>query len=70
MGVLENAVFERAHNEICPFGQEKSLRGEIFALQTWANFISRRAKRDISQRSAERYFTFCDSKTFHFTIGK
>ena len=33
MGVPENAVFERAHNEICPFGQVKSLRGEIFAPQ-------------------------------------
>ena len=29
----ENAVFKCAHNEICPFGQVKSLRGEIFALQ-------------------------------------
>ena len=34
MGVPENAVFEYAHNEICPFGQVKSLRGEIFAMQT------------------------------------
>jgi len=33
MGILENAVFEYAHNEICPFGQVKSLRGEIFATQ-------------------------------------
>ncbi len=34
MGVPENVVFEYAHNEICPFGQVKSLRGEMFAVQT------------------------------------
>ena len=33
MGVPENVVFECAHNEICPFWQVKSLRGEIFASQ-------------------------------------
>ena len=38
---------------------------EMFALRTWANFISHQAKRDISQYAFAYYFTFCDSKTFH-----
>ena len=38
---------------------------EMFALRTRANFISHRAKRDISQYAFAYYFTFCDSKTFH-----
>ena len=38
---------------------------EMFALRTRANFISHRAKRDISQYAIAYYFTFCNSKTFH-----
>ena len=34
--------------------------------RTWANFISHRARRDISQCAAAHYFTFCGSKTFHY----
>ena len=34
--------------------------------RTWANFISHRARRDISQCAVARYFTFCGSKTFHY----
>ena len=37
----------------------------MFAPRTWANFISHRARRDISQYATAYYFTFCDSKTFH-----
>ena len=33
--------------------------------RTWANFISHRARRDISQCAPAHYFTFCGSKTFH-----
>ena len=39
-------------------------------MRTWANFISHRTKWDISQRSRERYFTFYESKTFHFAQSK
>ena len=38
---------------------------EMFASRTWANFISHRARRDISQYATAYYFTFCVSKTFH-----
>ena len=38
----------------------------MFAPRTWANFISHRAKRDISQCAIAHYFTFCESKTFHY----
>lgn len=34
--------------------------------RTWANFISHRARRDISQCAVAHYFTFCGSKTFHY----
>ena len=34
--------------------------------RTWANFISHRARRDISQCAPAHYFTFCGSKTFHY----
>ena len=34
--------------------------------RTWANFISHRARRDISQCAGAHYFTFCGSKTFHY----
>ena len=37
----------------------------MFASRTWANFISHRARRDISQYATAYYFTFCDSKIFH-----
>lgn len=35
-------------------------------VRTWANFISHRARRDISQCAVAHYFTFCGSKTFHY----
>ena len=38
---------------------------EMFAPRTWANFISHRARRDISQCALAHYFTFCLAK--HFT---
>ena len=34
--------------------------------RTWANFISHRAERDISQCATAHYFTFCFAK--HFTV--
>ena len=34
--------------------------------RTRANFISHRARRDISQCAPAHYFTFCGSKTFHY----
>ena len=36
--------------------------------RTWANFISHRAGRDISQCALAHYFTFCKSKTFHYML--
>ena len=57
-------AIKQGRNEICPFGQVKSLRDEIFALQMW-NVRSANVGKFHFTSNEVRYFTICDSILLH-----
>ena len=62
--ILGYLLYRRYPNEICPFGQVKLLRSEIFASQMWNVRYANVGKFHFTSNEA-RYFTICGRILFH-----